>query len=84
MSRLIVDISAEQHQVIKALAATEGKSIKDYVLEKILPTREDANTEAAWNELKSVLAQRIENAQAKGLSSRPITDIMDVTLEKLG
>lgn len=81
MSRLIVDISSEQHQVIKALAATEGKTIKDYVLERLLPVSEDASTDEAWNELKSILAKRIENACTQGISSRSVTDIMEATLK---
>ena len=35
--RLSIDVTAEQHKKLKAIAAIQGKSIKDYVLEKSLP-----------------------------------------------
>ncbi|MFQ5443753.1 MAG: DUF1778 domain-containing protein, partial [Nitrospinales bacterium] len=37
MSRLSIEITAEQHQRLKAVAALAGKSIKDYVLDRALP-----------------------------------------------
>ena len=45
MSRLVIDVSSEQHQKIKALASLQGKSIKDYVLDKILTDEESAMEE---------------------------------------
>lgn len=84
MSRIIVDVSGEQHQVIKALAATEGKSIKEYVLERILPTSGDGDQEAAWAELKALLDKRIKNASSYGVSSKSIRDITESTLRDLG
>jgi uncharacterized protein (DUF1778 family) len=35
MSRLSIDLTPEQHQKIKAVAAMQGKSIKEYVLAQI-------------------------------------------------
>ena len=35
--RLSIDITQEQHKALKATAAMQGKSIKDYVLERTLP-----------------------------------------------
>lgn len=84
MSRLIVDISKEQHQIIKALAATEGKTIKDYVLEKVLPVSDETDIDNAWDELKQLLARRIENADRHGLSTKSIPDIMEETLKSTG
>lgn len=64
MSRLVIDVSGEEHQKIKALASLQGKSIKDYVLEKILP-----DGDSAWEELSTLLGERIlaaeNNSQAK-------------------
>lgn len=59
MSRLIIDVSGEQHQKIKALAALQGKSMKDYVLDKLFPEGEDQS----WEELKTILRSRIEDAE---------------------
>ena len=83
MGRLIVDVSSEQHQIIKALAATEGKTIKDYILEKVLPVKDESNLDDAWDELRDILAKRIENAQSKGASTKSISQITEATLNRL-
>lgn len=59
MSRLVIDVSGEQHQKIKVLASLQGKSIKDYVLEKILPEEN-----GAWEELSALLGERMASAEA--------------------
>jgi len=42
MTRLTIDISGEEKQQIKTLAALHGKTLKDYVLERVLPPDETA------------------------------------------
>ena len=37
MDRLSIDVTSQEKQAIKALAALSGQSIKDYVLERVLP-----------------------------------------------
>ena len=60
MSRLSIELTLEQHQKIKAIAALKGSSIREYVLERILPSEEDDNR--VLRELKAFLAPRIEEA----------------------
>ena len=36
MPRLSIDITAEEHQKLKAIAALKGQSIKEYVLHRTL------------------------------------------------
>lgn len=60
MSRLFIDVSGEQHQKIKVLAALQGKSIKDYVLSKLIPEDEGE----AWAELSNMLLSRIEAVES--------------------
>ena len=43
MTRLTIDISGEDKQKIKTLAALHGKTLKDYVLERVLPPDETAD-----------------------------------------
>ncbi len=40
MRRLSIELFPEQHKKIKVLASLEGKTIKEYVLEKILGNNE--------------------------------------------
>ncbi len=79
MSRLTIDITNQQHQSLKAVAALQGKSIKQYALERLFP--EDANGDQAWRELKMLLGERIEQGLAGQISTQSIGSIVD---EELG
>lgn len=59
MSRLTIDITDQQHQSLKALAALQGKTIKQYALERLF--HGDADADQAWQELKKLLGNRINN-----------------------
>ncbi|WP_417497387.1 antitoxin [Maricaulis sp.] len=78
MSRLTIDMTDQQHQSLKALAALQGKTIKQYALERLFPG--DTDAERAWQELKTLLETRIEEAQAGKVSARSIGEILDEEL----
>ena len=79
MARLTIEVTDEQHQHIKALAALQGKSIKDYALERLLePTADEAQ---ALQELKSLLLPRIETGLAGTVSTRTLDEIVQSELE---
>jgi len=78
MSRLTIDVTEQQHQALKAMAALEGKTIKQYALERLLP--EDAGSAQAWQELKSLLGTRINEALAGKVSAKSIREILDEEL----
>lgn len=59
MSRLTIDITDQQHQSLKALAALQGKTIKQYALERLFPG--DTDADPAWQELKKLLGNRINS-----------------------
>ncbi|WP_406568384.1 hypothetical protein [Alterisphingorhabdus coralli] len=42
MSRLTIDISENQHKALKAMAALEGKTIRQYALERLFPEPQQA------------------------------------------
>jgi uncharacterized protein (DUF1778 family) len=73
MSRLSIDLTPEQHQKIKAIAAMQGKSIKEYVLSQILPTSSDE--EMALHELEALLDERVKSAQAGKISQKSVKKI---------
>lgn len=79
MSRLTIDITDRQHQNLKALAALQGKTIKQYALERLFPG--PSGEDQAWAELKDLLGQRIAKGLAGELSSKSIDAIM---AEELG
>ena len=72
--RLSIEISPEEHQRLKAAAALQGKSIKDYVLERTLPGIEE---DKALRQLESFLAPRVESALKGELSTQSVDEIFD-------
>ena len=78
MSRLTIDVTDQQHQSLKALAALQGKTIKQYALERLFPASSDE--ERALDDLKSLLHQRIIEAQNGELDTRSMTEIADTVL----
>ncbi|MGI9287516.1 MAG: DUF1778 domain-containing protein [Pseudomonadales bacterium] len=72
--RLSIEISPEQHQRLKASAALQGQSIKDYVLDRTLP---DSDEQTALQELEGFLKPRIEAANKGDFSSKSVDDIFD-------
>jgi hypothetical protein len=81
MSRLTIDISDRQHQSLKALAALQGKTIKQYALEKLLPGEDDAD---AWEELKTVLAARVQEGLGGRMSAKSVDAIVEEVLSRDG
>ncbi len=72
--RLSIEISPEEHQRLKAAAALQGKSIKDYVLERTLP---DSQEKAALQKLESFLKPRIDAVMNGERSALSVDEIFD-------
>ena len=75
--RLSIEITQEQHKRLKATAAMQGKSIKDYVLERTLP-----DDEAALKELEDFLGPRVEAAMRGERSAQTLDEIFDGVIEE--
>ncbi|MFN9470884.1 antitoxin [Acidovorax sp.] len=73
MSRLTIDITEQQHQALKAMAALQGKTIKDYAIARLFPAAD--KEEQAMAELRALLQQRLAEAQQGEVSSHSITEI---------
>lgn len=82
MSRLTIDITDQQHQSLKALAAMQGKTIKQYAVERLFPS--GSGDDAAWLELKTLLGQRIAAGLAGDLSAKTIDAIVQEELGEEG
>ena len=78
--RLSIELSPEQHRQIKAMAALQGKSIKDLVLDKIFEKQKDED--AAWEELMDLLHERIKHAENGGISNRTPEQIAQDVLKR--
>lgn len=78
MPRLSIDITPEEHQKLKAIAALQGQSIKDYVLNRTLreaPALEGMSDGEAFSALADFLKPRIEQARQGELSTKSLGDI---------
>ncbi|MGI2035060.1 antitoxin [Rhizobium panacihumi] len=82
MSRLTIDITDQQHQSLKALAALQGKTIKQYALERLFPG--DTDADQAWHELKNLLGDRVEAGLSGKVSEKSIDQIVDEELAEDG
>jgi len=78
MSRLSIELTPEEHQSIKAIAALKGRSIREYVLERILPSENDEV--AALQKLETFLAPRIKAAENGNVISSSAQEIFEETL----
>ena len=66
MPRLSIDISTEEHRQLKAIAALNGQSIKDYVVARTLHGDEvaDDTVDEALSELKTLLENRLAEVKS--------------------
>jgi hypothetical protein len=78
MGRLTIDITDQQHQALKAMAAIQGKTIKEYAVERLFPKSD--SEEQDLNALKTLLEQRLSEASGGELSNKSITEIAQETL----
>jgi len=80
VSRLTIDITDQQHQSLKALAALQGKTIKQYALERLFPG--DVEAEKAWRELQILLETRLNDGLSGKMSAQSIGEILDDELRE--
>lgn len=80
MSRVSIEVTPEQHQRLKAMAALSGKTIKAYILEQALPPlpdRESLSEEEALRQLEAFLQPRLEEAERGEVVNQSVTEIID-------
>jgi hypothetical protein len=80
--RLSIEVTPEQHARLKAVAALHNKSIKDYVLERVLPPAPETkpqSEEEALHQLEEFLRPRIEAARQGEFVSKSVEQIFEET-----
>ena len=78
MSRLIINVSGEQLQKIKTLAALQGKTMRDYVLDRLFPKGEAQS----WEELNALLVARTEEAENNPPADKTFEQLTEEILSK--
>lgn len=87
MPRLSIDITAEEHQKLKAIAALRGQSIKAFVLDRTLgetPPVEAMSETEALSALADFLKPRIEEARRGEFSDKSLQDIRQAARKRAG
>ena len=74
MKRITIEVTEQQQHRLKAMAALQGQTIKDFVLASTIGDEDEA---AALEELEELLKKRLANARAGGVSSRTVADIAE-------
>jgi len=79
--RLSIEVSPEQHQQLKAVAALSGKSIKAYVLERVLPNKQSGEDSEALRQLEVLLEPRLK-AIAEVADHKSVEQIFEETFQE--
>ncbi|MEK6746604.1 MAG: antitoxin [Pseudomonadota bacterium] len=79
MSRLSIEISEQQHQQIKAMAAISGLSIKDYIIEKTLPSTD----EEPYSQEELEAFKKLEEFLRPSLEAVERGEYFEVTMEEI-
>ena len=79
MSRLVIEVTPEQHHRLKAMAALSGQTLKDYILDRALPSLPEAESlseKEALQQLEAFLKPRIEEAERGEVVNQSVTEII--------
>ena len=82
MSRISIDVTPQEHQKLKAMAALQGKTIKEFVLSSTLGTPSKETKDLA--EFESLLRGRLAQADAGQVSKRTVEDIFSQAITRAG
>ena len=82
MSRLTIDVTEQQHQALKAMAALQGKTIKQYATERLFPPA--ALEEKALQELVALLQTRKAEAEQVGVVAKSALEIAEEAFRETG
>lgn len=83
MSRISIDVTTDEHNRLKAIAALQGQSIKEFVLSRTLSDQVGDDENEALRELEAMLSTRIQRAETEGASNRTVEDIFKSVKEEL-
>jgi len=80
MNRLSIEVTPEQHQRLKAVAALHGQTMKDYILTcalPVLPEQAALSEEEALRQLEEFLKPRIEAAERGDVVNKSVEQIFE-------
>lgn len=82
MNRLTIEITEQQSEALKAIAAQQGKTVERYVLDRLFGS--DEAPCPAWQDLRDLLRARVESGLAGKVSSKRVGDLLEEELARVG
>ena len=77
MNRISIEIPPEDHKRLEALAALEGQSLEEFVLQRTLAAARGSDEEQAVLALEAILNDRIRRAEAGEVSDQTISEVFE-------
>ena len=78
--RLSIELTPEQHQLLKVSATLEGKSLKAYVLERVLGNASEQEQSVAA--LEAFLKTRLQSGRAGSRASSNVDELVNQVLKE--
>ncbi len=78
--RLSIELTPEQHQLLKVSATLEGKSLKAYVLERVLGNASEQKQSLAA--LEAFLKTRLQSGRAGSRASSNVDELVNQVLKE--
>lgn len=78
MKRISIEVTEQESHRLKAMAALQGKSIKDFVLASTIGTDEGK----ALGQLEDLLRERAAQVEAGQVSTRSVGEIFEAGIKK--
>jgi len=78
--RLSIELTPEQHQLLKVSATLEGKSLKAYVLERVLGNASEQEQSLAA--LETFLKTRLKSGRAGSRASSNVDELVNLVLKE--
>lgn len=82
MARLSIDLTDQQHRDLKAVAALQGKTIKQFALSRLFAEDTSDKTDVAWEEFRLFIGKRVEEALAGEFSDMTAEEIINDELNR--
>lgn len=80
MSRLTIDLTDEQHKHLKAVAALEGKTMRQFATERLFPVKDELDED--WERFKAFMDVRIDQAIEGNISDRTFDQIVETAFAR--
>ena len=84
MGRVSIYIPSEDQKRLRALAALEGQSLEEFLLQRALAAARGSDEEQAVLALEAILNERLRKAEAGAVSDQTVSEIFEEVYRENG